>query len=260
MLSSFLQLKWGKPMTNQLENFWQNTLTEILEKGNRFMQMDTLFDETISRFKEFSTTVQKLSGMDVFTAPKESQAMDFSAFFELNKNIMGMNTLYENFLSRFKDMSALTQPFNSMALFMNPVGMLGFDFKKNADEVLKWMGLISIEEYQSLIKKYEDLKKQGQDFEKIHSEQTRKISELNQAASADKKKTAAREKSIEDSKSKLDEQKKIAASLSKELDTQKKQALSLEKELNDLKKLNESLKKDITEKDLILKKIETAKS
>jgi hypothetical protein len=207
-------MKWGKFMTNFNMNFWQNAYTDMIEKGNKYMQMDTLFDKK----------------------------------------------LFEDSMSRFKEMSQLVQKFSPMGFFMNPSDAMAYDYKKNMDEILKLIGLISIDEYQSLIKKYEELKKQNQDLEKTHGDQQKKITELNQVATAEKKRAASSTKSIEDNKSQLEEQKKIAVALNKELETQKMHALSLEKELDQLKKLAESLKKDISEKEIVKKKNETTKA
>lgn len=175
-------------------------------------------------------------------------------------DFMKMDKLYDDNLLRFKEMSQLVQKLNPLFFFMNPTDAMNYDYKKNVGELLKLIGLISIDEYQSLIKKYEELKKQSQDLEKANEDQIKKIAELNQVATAEKKKSAAGEKTSEDNKSKLDEQKKITANLSKELDSQKKQTLSLEKELDQLKKLAESLKKDISDKELALKKMVPTKA
>jgi len=201
-------------MTNYNMNFWQNAYTDMIEKSNTFMKMDTLFDKK----------------------------------------------LFEDSMSRFNEMSQFVQKFNPMGFFVNPADAMTYDYKKNMDEILKLIGLISIDEYKSLINKYEELKKQNQDLEKAHGDQQKKITELNQVATAEKKRSASSEKSIDDNKSQLEEQKKIAAALSKELETQKKHALSLEKELDQLKKLAESLKKDISEKEIVKKKNETTKA
>jgi|GEM_PF-2912551 len=257
-------------MTNYNMNFWQNTYTDMIEKSNKFMKIDTLFDkkffeetpfkDMFTRFNEFSNMVQKMSGLDALTNLKDSSAFNLNTFFEKNNDFENMNKIFEDSLSRFKEMSQLAQKFNPMGFLMNPSDTMTFDYKKNMDEILKLIGLISIDEYKSLIKKYEELKKQNQDLEKTHGDQQKKISELNQVATAEKKKSASSVKSIEDNKSQLEEQKKIAASLNKELETQKKHALSLEKELDQLKKLADSLKKDISEKEPTKKKTESPKA
>lgn len=259
-------MKWGKSMTNPHTNFWENAFTEMIEKSNQFMQdspflkMDTLFEDSLSRFKEFSTMMQKLSGWDLMTNFKTAPGLETNPLFEQARNFMNFDKLFEESIARFKELSSYTEQFKPMALFMNPAELMTMDFKKSGDEFLKLMGLISIDEYQSLIKKYEELKKLSQDFEKIQNEQAQKISELNQVATAEKKKAATREKSVDENKARLDEQKKIAAGLTKELDAQKKQALSLEKELNELKKQNDALKKDISDKELLLKKNQADKA
>lgn len=266
----FYKMKWGKFMTNYNMNFWQNTYTDMIEKSSKFMQMDTLFDKKIfeetpfkdivTRFNELSNLVQKMSGFNVLTNLKDSSAFNFNTLFEKNNDFMNMDKICEDSMSRFKEMSQLMQKLNPVSFFMNPSDTMTYDYKKNMDGILKLVGLISIDEYQSLIKKYEELKKQSQDLEKAHTDQQKKISELNQVATAEKKKSASRDKSVDDSKSQLEEQKKIASALNKELETQKKHALSLEKELDQLKKLTESLKKDISEKEITKKKNETTKS
>ena len=253
-------------MSNLHTNFWENAFTEMIEKSNQFIQdnplfrMDTLFEDSLTRFKELSSMMQKLSGWNLFTTLKDTPVPGSNDFFEQTKSFMNFDKLFEESMVRFKELSSYTEPFKPMTMFFNPTEFMTMDFKKSSDEFLKLLGLISFDEYQSLIKKYEELRKQSQEFEKIQGEQARKISELNQAAASEKKKAATRDKSVDENKARLDEQKKIAADLNKELDAQKKQALSLEKELNELKKLNEKLKKDVSEKELLLKKTQTEKA
>lgn len=253
-------------MTNLHTNFWENAFTEMIEKSNQFIQdnplfrMDTLFEDSLTRFKELSSMMQKLSGWNLFTTLQDTPVPGSNDFFEQTKSFMNFDKLFEESMVRFKELSSYTEQFKPMTMFFNPTEFMTMDFKKSSDEFLKLLGLISFDEYQSLIKKYEELRKQSQEFEKIQGEQARKISELNQAAASEKKKAATRDKSVDENKARLDEQKKIAADLNKELDAQKKQALSLEKELNELKKLNEKLKKDVSEKELLLKKTQTEKA
>lgn len=257
-------------MTNYNMNFWQNTYADIIEKSNKFMQIDMLFDKKLfeetpfkdmfTRFNEFSNMVQKMSGLDSLTNLKDSSAFNLNTFFEKNNDFANMNKLFDDSMSRFKEMSQLVQKFNPMGFLMNPSDAVAFDYKKTMEEILKLIGLISIDEYKSLIKKYEELKKQNQDLEKAHGDQQKKISELNQVATAEKKKSASSVKSIDDSKAQLEEQKKLAVSLNKELEIQKKHALSLEKELDQLKKMADSLNKDISEKEVSKKKTESNKS
>lgn len=240
-------------MTNLYTNFWENIFTDMIEKNNQlfqnnpFMSANSFFDDAFTKFKEFSETMQKLSGWDFILNSNDNSDSESGSFFDQVLNPEGFSRIFEESVSRLKELSSYSESFKTLPFFMNPTDFMNMDFRKNSDEFFKFMGLISIDEYQSLIKKYEELKKQSSNSEKIQNEQAQKISELNQTAAAEKRKATSREKTANESKAKLDEQKKANADLTKELESQKKHTASLEKELNELKTQNEKLKKELNE-------------
>jgi DNA repair exonuclease SbcCD ATPase subunit len=181
--------------------------------------------------------------------------------FDKSTQFKQMDKLFEQSLSSIGEFTSMVQKMGRWDLFFKPMESSSmFDFKKNMDDYLKLMGLISIDEYRSLVNKYDELKKENEKLEKTYDDQKKKISELNQASTNEKKKSASSDKSNEDNVKKLDEQKKISENLTKELANEKKKLVSLEKELNDIKKLADSLKKEITEKENALNKIQTKKA
>jgi hypothetical protein len=231
-------------MSDNIMNYWQAPYNELLEKMNQFMKMNDLIENPLSRFKDFTDMFQKASGWNTMINFKDFPSFDIQSLFEHGKSFMNFDKYYEDYMVKLNEFISLIQKISPISFMLNPSEMIPKDLKKNMDEFLKMLGLVSVEEYRSLINKYDELKKQSQVLEKQNIEQSQKISELNQAASADKKKVSTREKSVEDTKKKLDEQKKISDNLGKELDSQKKQNLSLEKELSELKAMTESLKKN----------------
>ena len=195
----------------------------------------------------------------------ENQYMNFwqNAFTDaLDKSspLLQMDKLFEVNMSRFREMSSVFQKLGRWDLLFNPLSPSTFDFKKNMDDYLKMIGLISVDEYQSLVNKYDELKNEKQALEKSQDQQNKKVTEANQSSSNEKKKTAARDKSIEELKVQLDEQKNLAGNLNKDLATEKKQTLAMGKELSELKKTIDSLKSALNEKEKTLKKIEPTKA
>ncbi len=210
----------------------------MFEKSNGLMRLDTVFKDAMSRFSEMSAVFQRMSGMQ--------------AFFENDNDFM--NNLYENSVANFNELTRITHAFNPVIFFMPESASFSQDYKKKMDSFLKLMGLISIDEYQALIKKYDEIKKQSDDLEKIHHEQNKRIEELNKVASAEKKKTSSHNKAAEEAKNRLDEQKKIVSNLTKDLEIQKKNVLSLEKEVEKLQNLADSLKQQLSDKDQLPEK------
>lgn len=200
-------------MPNESLNDWRNL---------GFKHMESMIDDAMVRFRELSTMINQMSTW---------------------------NEIHENSLDRFYEMTRIANTFNPMIFFIPSSNPFKQDFKNNYDTFLKLMGLISIDEYQSLIKKYEEIKRQSHELEKTNNEQIKRITELNQIASSEKKKASSQNKSADATKAELEEQKKTASILTKELENLKKHALSLEKEID-------SLKKQLAEKNQTSKKNE----
>ncbi|WP_459925709.1 hypothetical protein [Desulfatiferula olefinivorans] len=180
--------------------------------------------------------------------------------FDTGAQLKRIDKIIEQSLSSMEDFSAMIQrlgPWNSL---FNPLDPSLFDFRVTRDDYLKTLGLISIEEYRSLVKQYEDLKKESRSSETDKSDHTKKIADLNKAVANEKKKLATRDKALEDSKAKLEDMKKLADSLKNDLAGEKKQAQSLQGELDKLKKQLETLTKEISDKDALIKKTEKAKA
>ncbi|MBU1168643.1 MAG: hypothetical protein KKD44_03675 [Proteobacteria bacterium] len=183
----------------------------------------------------------------------------FTDMWDTSAQMKKMEKLVEQSLTNFGEFTSLVQTMGKWDSF-KPMTPALFDFKKTFDEALKPFGLISIEEYRSLVTTYEELKKDNKTLEKIQEEQKKKLTDLNQAVSNEKKKLSTREKTVEDTKNKQDELKKLADSLKKDLTNEKKQSLSLQQELGNMKKLIETMKKEIGEKEKAIKKAETTKA
>jgi DNA repair exonuclease SbcCD ATPase subunit len=174
--------------------------------------------------------------------------------FEKSSQFKQMDKLIEQSFSSFEDLTTMVQKMSRWDLFFNPIeSTTMFDFRKNMADYLKIMGLISIDEYRSLVNKYEELKNDYQKLDQTCDEQKKKITDLNQSMSNEKKKTATKEKSVAENKS-------LADKMKTELANEKKQTTSLEKEVTELKKLIDTLKKDISDKEKALAKRETAKA
>lgn len=184
----------------------------------------------------------------------------FTDMFDTGTQLKKMDKIVEQSLSSFEEFTSMINKFGYLESFFTPINPSLFDFKKSYDEYLKTMGMISIDEYRSLVNKYEELKKENQNAEKIRKELDKKNADLNQALSNEKKKLTARNKTDGDNKSKQDELKKLADSLKKDLVDEKKQTQSLKQELDEIKKLVDAMKKEINQKEKLIKKTETSKA
>jgi len=184
----------------------------------------------------------------------------FTDIFDSEAQFKKMDKILEQSLSSFEEFTSMINKLGSWESFLKPIEPALFDFKKTFDEYLKTMGMISIDEYRSLVKKYDELKKDHQNSEKSKKELEKKIVDLNQAISTGKKTLSANEKKIGDSKSKQDELKELADSLKNDLNGEKKQNLALKNDLEEMKKLVDAMKKEIAQKEKLDKKTDTAKA
>lgn len=173
--------------------------------------------------------------------------------FDTGAQLKRMDKIIEQSLSSMEEFSAMIQKLGPWNSLLNPLDPSLFDFRLTQNDYLKTLGLISIEEYQSLVKQYEELKKESKSSETAKSDDGKKIADLNKAVANEKKKLTAREKDLEDLK-------KQAESLKNDLAGEKKQGQTLQGDLDKMKKQIESLKKEIGEKDALIKKTEKAKA
>jgi chromosome segregation ATPase len=180
--------------------------------------------------------------------------------FDTGAQLKRIDKIIEQSLSSMEEFSAMIQKLGPWNSLLNPLDPSLFDFRVTQNDYLKTLGLISIEEYRSLVKQYEDLKKESKSSETAKNDHGKKIDDLNKAVANEKKKLTAREKALEESKAKLEDMKKQAESLKTDLAGEKKQSQSLQSDLAKMKKEIESLKKEISEKDALIKKTEKAKA
>lgn len=184
----------------------------------------------------------------------------FTDMFDSTSQLKKMDQLFEQSLSSFGELTSMFQKMGSLDIFFTPMDHPFFNFKQLTDNYLKAMGVVSIDEYRSLVKKYEELKKKNLNSDKDQEDQAKKISSLNQAVKNEKKKVTTRDKTIQTNTKQINELKKSAGSLEKDLEQVKQQSLSLQKDLEESKSQIKAMKKEISDKDKALKKAETAKA
>lgn len=187
----------------------------------------------------------------------------FSGVFSKEKQFESMDKLVRQSLSNFEEFASLIQKFSELDTFgpsfkyLNMIGSASLDFTKTYQDYLKILGMVSIDEYRSLVKKYEELAQENDKLKKAQKGQTSKSTELSKTITSQKKKLTSMEKTIDGHKNKLAEQKKVESSLKKELTKSNQLADKLKNELTEVKSLSDSLKNEITEKDKTIKKLNT---
>lgn len=182
-----------------------------------------------------------------------------SDMFDSSSQLKKMDIFFEKSLLNFGEFASLFQKLGNWGNFLNPADTSVFDFRNMLGDYFKTMGMVSIDEYRALVKKYEELQK-NQSFDNTNDDKDSKIKELNQAIKNEKKKLSTRDKSIEKNKIEISQLKETADSLKNELSQEKKQSLSLQKELDNFKKQIETLEKKLSDKTTQPKKAETTKA
>lgn len=143
--------------------------------------------------------------------------------FNPDKQTETFNTLFSQSFSQFEDIStalikltegkSVTTPDDFFTLF----NISTTDYHKSINLYMELFGLISIDEYRSLIKKYEKLKKEKQSNEKNDQNQKSKVETQNKTIQTQKDKIASQEKQLSTQKASLTKAKKEMAELKKEL-------------------------------------------
>lgn len=177
----------------------------------------------------------------------------FTDMFDSSSQLKKMDELFQQSLSSFGDLTTLFQKMGNWGTFFNPMDMQLFDFRQLLQSYYKTMGMISVDEYRALVKKYEELKKKNQNVDNVQENQAKKISELNQAVKNEKKKLSTRDKTISNNKIELEELKQSATALKNDLE-------KTQKELDKTKQQLETMKKELSAKETSAKKKETAKA
>lgn len=186
--------------------------------------------------------------------------------FDNKKHIETMDRFYGQAISGVEELSKLMQQsphwdiFGQSFTMFNPVFGGFFDLKKHMNDYMQLFGFVTIEEYRSLVKKYEELKKERDTLEKTEAGHQNKITEMKKKIESQNKNKSDSKKSIDDHKAKLAEQKTLNSTLKKELTAEKKNAASVEKELKGIKEQLKTLQKDIAEKEKLLKGKKPAKA
>lgn len=183
-------------MNNQFLDFWQNAISDIMDSNTQSEYMDKIAEQSLSNLEEFTSMMQKMTNLDMFSP--------------------------------------------SVAYF-NTIASDTFDFKKKYQDYLNFFGLVSMDEYRSLVNKFEQLIKENETLKKNQGEQGNKSTELNKTVASQKKKLTSMGKTIDDQKKKLTEQKKLEGNLKKEVSKITQSADKLKKEVNEKEKIIKEL-------------------
>lgn len=143
--------------------------------------------------------------------------------FDIDKQAETFNNLFSGTFSQLGDISSSFKNLSEGKTIATPEEFFNFfnisstDFQKNFNLYMELFGLVSIDEYRSLIKKYDKLKKEKQNSEKNDQSQKNKVETLNKTIKTQKEKITSQEKQLSTQKTSLTKAKKEMAELKKEL-------------------------------------------
>lgn len=143
--------------------------------------------------------------------------------FNPEKQLETFNNLFSQTFNQFGDISSSMKnfsdgfPVKTPEEFFNFFNLSSADFLKSFHLYMELFGLISIDEYRELIKKYEKLKKEKQNNEKKEHADKSKVETQNQTIKTQKSKISTQEKKIASQKASLTKAKKEVADLKKKL-------------------------------------------
>lgn len=143
--------------------------------------------------------------------------------FDIDKQAETFNNLFSQTFSQFGDISSSLKNLSegksatTPEEFFNLFNVSSTDFQKNFNLYMELFGLVSIDEYRSLIKKYDKLKKEKQSSEKNTQGQKNKVETQNKSIKTQKEKIASQEKQLSTQQTALTKAKKEMVELKKEL-------------------------------------------
>ena len=155
--------------------------------------------------------------------------------FDIGKQTETFNNLFNQSFSEFGDVSSSLKKLSEGASVKTPEEFFNFfsvsstDYQKHFSQYMQLFGLVSIDEYRSLIKKYDKLKKEKQSNEKNDQNQTNKVEAQNKTIKTQKEEITTQKKQ-------LSTQKEEIATQKKQLSTQKTSLTKATKEMAELKK------------------------
>ncbi len=177
----------------------------------------------------------------IFNLMQSSFMNPFDNIKQYEKNF---ETMYQEMTSLFSEAKGFD--FMNPNLFFNPFFQMGAvlpDIKAFFNSYFSLFGFVSSDVHVGLVKKYDDLKKLKEKFEKENNETQKKINTLNKTLTDTKKKTATKQDDekkhadeIKALKSDIAKQKKELTSKIKEMKTYESKVKELEKTIADLNK------------------------
>ncbi len=161
-----------------------------------------------------------------------------------DKQAENINNILTHTFSQFEEISSSLNNLSNNRETVTPEDFFKYfnfssdNYKKSFNDYMKLFGLVSIEEYRALIKKYEKLKKEKQTTESDGLTHKNKVATLNKTIKSQKDEIAtqaktitAQTKTITTQTNSLTKTKKETADFKAKLATQQKTITSLEKKI-----------------------------